>query len=99
MPRVQRFCQLTVPITAYQIVPYNKKRVGILIKNYSGNLVFISNDQQDPLGQGFPLAVGDYLSFIKTDGDIPELQVYAIASGGTSDVRVVETFGEVPEAI
>jgi hypothetical protein len=95
MPRVQRFYYLTVLGTVIQIVPYNKQRTGILIKNYAGGIVWIANDQTDIQNMGFPLTVGDYIAFLTTDGDVPELQLYAVASAQT-DVRVVETYGEIP---
>jgi len=97
MPRTQSFWQVTVTTTGGLIVPYNSRRSGLLIKNYSGNPVFISNDGSNISGAGFPLGVGDYAAFLRVNDDVPELGLYMQASGGSTDVRIVETFGDVSE--
>lgn len=89
--KVERFSQVSVPVSVIQIVPYNAKRVGILLKNYAGGTVFVSTDQTDPTNLGFPLTAGDYLGFSDVDGDTPALQIYAIATAA-ADLRVVESF-------
>jgi len=95
MPRIQRFYQTTVSTTISQLVPYNKQRKGILIRNNSGNPCYLSNDQANVATLGYPLNVGEFLAFLSVDGDIPELQIYGLTSVGTADLRIVETFGEV----
>jgi len=95
MAKIQRFGKAAVSTTVTQIIPYHAKRTGILIRHYSGNPVFISNDQVDILENGYPLSVGEFLSFLSTDGDVPELQLYAVTSAGTSNLRIIETYGEV----
>jgi len=98
MAGTQSFWKATVQTSAAQLLPYNPRRVGLIIKNYSGNPCFISNDISDPAGQGFPLSVGDYLIMQKVNKDVPELQLYAIASGGATELRIAETF-EVEEVV
>lgn len=95
MPQVKEYHTAAVSTAVSQIVAYNKLRTGLLIKNYSGNLVFISNSQVNLPTQGFPLAVGDYLDLVARDGDVPEEAVYAVANATTADLRIVEAFGEV----
>jgi len=95
MPRVQRFYSVSVSTDVTQIVPYNPKRSGILIRSYSGSEVFLSNDEVDTLNRGYPLAVGEFVSFLTADGDVPELPLYAVTAGGVANLRVVETYGEV----
>jgi hypothetical protein len=95
MPKVQRFRPVSVSSQVTQIVPYNPKRVGLLLRNYSGSEVFLSNDQVDVLNSGYPLAVGEFISFLTADGDVPELALYAVTASGTANLRVVETYGEV----
>jgi len=91
------FYNVTVTTTLAQIVPYNKKRTGITLKNYAGNPAFISNDQVDVLTKGYPLSVGEFFTFLRADGDAPELALYAITSVGTADVRIAESYGEIKE--
>jgi hypothetical protein len=43
---------------------------------------------------GFPLAVGEFLNLVNTEGDAAELQVYAQCASGTADLRIVESYGE-----
>lgn len=95
MPRTQSFFNVSAGIAALQVVPYNEKRAGLLIKNFAGNPAFLSNDQVDVTVRGYPLAVGEFLSMVRVDGDVPELQLYAQTLVGAADLRIVETFGEV----
>jgi hypothetical protein len=95
MPRVTKFRQVTVGTDMIQIVPYQPGRSGVLIKNYSGSQVFISTDAGSVLTTGYPLATGDYISLISTDGDAAELQIYAQCPSDTADLRIVESYGEL----
>lgn len=95
MPRVQRFFNVDVGVVLVQIVPYNKQRTGILIRNTGPATAFLSNDQTDLLDTGYPLASGEFVAFLSADGDVPELQLYAVTAAAAADLRIVETFGEV----
>jgi hypothetical protein len=94
VPRVQKFHVVTATTTLAQLIPYNKKRVGILLKVMSGQPCYVSNDQTDVAATGFPLAVGEYLSLMSRDGDVPELALYGLTLLATTNVRIIETFGE-----
>lgn len=94
MARIARFYNATITTTTTQIVPYNAKRTTLLIKNQSGQTIFVSTDQTEITTRGYPLAVGEFMAAVKVDGDVPELQMYAATSVGTSDVRIVETYEE-----
>jgi len=94
VPRVQRFHVVTVTTDLAQLVPYNKQRVGILLKVLSGQPCYLSNDQTDVAATGFPLATGEYLSLMSRDGDVPELALYGLTLLATTNLRIIETFGE-----
>jgi len=94
MAKTQSFYNFSASVTTVQMVPYNAKRTGILIKNYAGNPFFISNDQADVTTKGMPLAVGEFLGLVRKDGDVPELAIYVATLVGVADVRIFETFGE-----
>ena len=94
MPRVQNFRVVTVTTDLVQLVPYNKKRVGILLKVMSGQPCYLSNDQTDVAATGFPLSIGEYLSLMSRDGDVPELALYGLTLLATTNLRIIETFGE-----
>jgi hypothetical protein len=91
MGRITRFYQTTVGTSATQIVPYNPNRTALLIRNIAGSTVYVSTDQANIQSAGLQVGAAEYLSFAKSDGDAPELQVYALTDTGTADVRIVET--------
>jgi hypothetical protein len=97
MPRVTRFYQASVGTSVVQIVSYNRGRSGVLVRNYSGATCFVSPDGSDPLTTGYPVAEGEFLALLRTEGDAPELQLYGQCSSGTADLRIVESFGELRE--
>jgi len=89
------FRQETATTTAAQLVPFNSRRSALTIRNASGAVVYISNDVRLVTAQGWPLAVGDFTSFIKADGDDSAAAVYAQTLAATSDLRIQESFGKV----
>lgn len=88
------FRTVTVGTTLTEILPFNPKRTAYTIKNYVGGTVFVSNDQTNIVAQGFPLAVGDFISMILAWGDEPADQLYAQMSAGSTDLRIEESFGD-----
>jgi hypothetical protein len=81
-----------VRTTITQIVPYNDKRLALALQNNGQFRVFISEDPQNVQEQGFPLDPGVMVSLSVADGDQPWWNIYGIAVGGTSEVRVYEGF-------
>lgn len=85
--------QVTVTTARQEIVAFNKARTTLTIINRSGVECFISEDQTDIAGQGFPLAVGQAASFTLELGDEPANAIYCLTSAGTADLRINEGFG------
>lgn len=94
MARITRFRRATVGTDPVQIVAYQKDRTGVMIRNVGGAEVFISTDQVDIINQGWNIAVGEYVAFLRVDGDAPDLQIYAQTASGTAELRIVESYGE-----
>jgi hypothetical protein len=91
------FRQTTATTTAQQVVAYNSKRTALSIRVASGNPVYISNDITDVTGSGWPLASGDFISFLASDGDDATAAVYAQTAALTGDLRIQESYGGVPK--
>lgn len=86
---------MTASSTFKQIADYNPRRKSLVITNNSGQTVFISQDQTNITTSGFPVLVGQSISFTVTDGDEPELELYAQTLFGTADLRIIDRFGKV----
>jgi len=89
------FRQETATTTAQQVVAYNSKRSTCVIRNASGATVYISNDVVGIVSAGWPLAPGDFVGFIRKDGDDSAAAIYAQTAAATTDLRIQESFGEV----
>lgn len=90
MPMFSRLVDTTVT----QLVGYNERRASLVLFNNGVNTVFVSENEADILTQGFPLAPGGSIGFVHLDGDEPELRYYGQTAAGSSDVRIVEGFGQ-----
>jgi hypothetical protein len=86
------FRAVSVPTTVVQLASYNPRRTAIVIINNGTATVYISDNQADVSTQGFPLASGASFSLIKADGDDPTVALYGVASTGTQDIRVAESW-------
>jgi hypothetical protein len=95
MPRTVSFRRQEVDTSVIQIVPYNEKRTTLLIRVESGGPCYISNDPTDVQTKGYPLYTGEYISFLKRDGDIPEFELFAVSPGGITVLKIIEGYGEV----
>jgi len=89
------FRQETATTTAQQVVAYNAKRSGCVVRNASGATCYISNDAAGVLAGGWPLVAGDFIAFIKRDGDDSAAAIYAQTAALTTDLRIQESFGEL----
>jgi hypothetical protein len=74
------------------IVPYNPRRVVLVLFNVGANTIFLSENPVRVLEEGIPLTPGANLSFLKVDGDDPRIAWYACTASGTSELRVYEGF-------
>lgn len=86
-----------VDTTERMVVAYNKRRKSLVIENNGTARVFVSQDPANIAADGFPLDPGWSIGLQTVEGDEPELAMYAVASSGTQDVRVVEQFGVIAE--
>ena len=89
------FSQTTVGVAAIQIAPFNKLRLGITIRSLGVAQCFISNDRVNIAAQGFPIAIGEYLTLLERDGDDPAAALYAITAAGTADLRIIESYERI----
>jgi len=89
------FRKETAGTTAKQIVAYNAERSVLAIRNVSGATVYISNDAGAITTEGWPMAPGDFVSFLKLYGDDTAAAVYAQTVAATTDMRIQESFGRV----
>lgn len=73
----------------------NQNRKGFRMKNNSANAVELVDSDNAVYGQGYPLVAADALTGM-SPGEIseanynPQGELWAIATGGASDVRVIE---------
>jgi hypothetical protein len=95
MPRTVSFRRQEVSTSVVQIVPYNEARTTLLIRVESGGPCFISNDPMDVQTKGYPLYSGEYISFLRRDGDIPEFELFAVSPTTTTVLKIIEGYGEV----
>ena len=89
------FRQATATTTPEQVVAFNPKRSTCVIRNASGAVCYISNDQANVVASGWPLAANDFVSFIKAWGDDTAAAIYVQTAALTSDLRIQESFGPV----
>ena len=87
----------TVGTSPEQILSYNNRRTAASFLNNGSNTIFVSEDQNDLATNGFPIPVGGALDLIPAFGDEPQLEWFALVAAGTENLRVLESFGELPE--
>ena len=85
--------QVTVTDAVTRIASYDERRVTLTIANDAGSKIYLSQNRINILSEGFPLDVGEKISFSRERGDEPELELNAQAPAGLSaDVRIYEAF-------
>lgn len=84
----------TVTTTTGPIASYNKRRRSLGIFNRGNVVIFVSQDQGNIATDGWPIEGGAGAVFLTEDGDLPELQMFAIADSGSQNIRIQEGFGE-----
>lgn len=92
MARTISFFSFTADTQVRQLVPYNDKRTNLLIRNESGDTVYINTDEKEVLTKGYPLYVGDFIIFVQKDGDVTNMAIYVRALHTTANLRVIEEF-------
>lgn len=86
----------TATTTPQQCVPYNPKRVGLIVRSNSAQQVFLSGDPTAVTTQGFFLNQNDALTLQAFMGDDPREPVFCQTAALTTDLRIVESFGVYP---
>ena len=85
------FTVYSVGVIESKIAAIVAARTSIVVLNNSANIVYIGAKGQGIYG--FPIAATGSASF-KIPEDDPSEELWAIAPGGASDVRVYEGFGK-----
>jgi hypothetical protein len=83
---------ISVDTTIKNVVPYNPRRVVLVIFNNGANTIYLSENPVRVLEEGIPLSPGANMSFLKVDGDDPRIAWYACTASGTSELRIYEGF-------
>lgn len=87
---------VTVGTSATPLLAYNNRRTSASFRNNGNETVFVSNDQSNIQGNGYPVGVNEALDLIRALGDEPHIQWFAESAGGGDDMRVLEAFGALP---
>jgi len=82
---------LSIGTTETMITKIDPTRTSIVIYNNSANILYIGARNQGT--GGFPLPASGIISF-KIPEDDPTVEIYGIASGAASDIRVYEGYGK-----
>ena len=85
------FTSYTVNTTQSRIAFTVETRTSLVVLNNSAVLIYIGAKGQDT--NGFPIAINASASF-KIPEDDPTEELWCIAAGAASDVRVYEGFGK-----
>ena len=84
----------TVGTAAVMIAPANKDRTSLaILNNHASNILYIGDDAGVTANDGFPIRSYNGVTLAFYSGDDPRRAVYAIASGASTGVRIMEGFG------
>lgn len=76
-----------------QVAPYERKRIALAIANAGGATCYVSTNRQRITSEGFPLAVGEKITFSRDRNDHPEEELNAqCLTGLSADLRIYEAF-------
>lgn len=79
---------MSVSTTATRILPAQIGRIQYILRNTSANPIYLSPFPDVAAATGFPLLSGETLQFKKIDGDPTEVEIWAIAPAGASELVV-----------
>lgn len=78
-----------------QILPYNPRRVTLLIRVIEGTGIYISHERGNVDATGMLLLYGDALSFNKAWGDETELELNAMnTTANEAKIAIWESYGK-----
>lgn len=89
--------RVTVINARVQLVAVNMGRSAMILHNLGANQVFWSRDKLTAVGQGFPIPVGGFFAWLKSEGDDSWNAVYSFGVAGGSDIAISESFEKLPE--
>ncbi len=90
---------VTVSTGATELLSYNNSRTAASFNNNGTVTIFVGNDEGNLLAEGFPIAAGNGLDQIRALGGEPHLQWFGIVAVTDFNVRVLESFGAMPELL
>jgi hypothetical protein len=85
--------KLTVDTTVRNIVPFNPKRVVLIIVNNGDVTAYLSENQVNVVEGGLPLPPGASIQLLKVDGDDPRYAWYGQTASQSTELRIYEVFG------
>ena len=80
---------VTVGTTATPVFVHNNRRTAWSLANEDTATIFVSEDETNVLAGGYLRALG---------GE-PQNVLFAISAAGSADLRVLESFGELPPLV
>ncbi len=89
--------QITVTTTVQQALAYNKDRTTWIMHNRGTVEAFVSQDRSAVVSGGFPLLAGGFVGKRRRDGEEARRAVFVAVAATTTDVRISEEFGDLPE--
>lgn len=88
---------ITVTTSPQTVLPYNNRRTAASLANEGAATVFISEDETAITTNGYPILAGGALDLLRALGDEPQNQLFIQSVAGGEDVRILESFGSLPE--
>ena len=86
----------TVGTTPTQVMAYNNRRTTVSLTNVGTATIYLSDSQTDITNQGYPIEVGGAYDMLRALGDQPNLQWFAEVAAATQEIRIIESFGDLP---
>ena len=87
---------VTVGTTPTQVMAYNNRRTTVSLTNVGTATIYLSDSQTDITNQGYPIEVGGAYDMLRALGDQPNLQWFAEVAAATQEIRIIESFGDLP---
>ena len=90
---------VTVGTTATPVFVHNNRRTAWSLANEDTATIFVSEDETNVLAGGYPILAGGALDNLRALGGEPQNVLFAISAAGSADLRVLESFGELPPLV
>lgn len=83
----------TATSTIQKVLSYNPKRISASIENNGDADVAVSPDPIVVATQGWIIKIGGSITLVKSEGDEPEADLYAVSTSGSQNLRIQESLG------